>query len=221
MSVSRKANRSNSFTVYGVRVACASVLFTVAFGTTLVRAAEATTATFAGGCFWCVESDFDHVPGVQETISGYTGGHTEDPTYKSISDGRSGHREAVQIRFDPAVVTFAALVKIFLRSTDPTDGGGQFCDRGFTYTTAIYTANPQQEQTAKDAIKALTDSAQLPASIATVVQPGKRFYPAEDYHQNYYMKNPLRYKFYRFSCGRDARVKTLWGDDAHYGIKRD
>ena len=177
-------------------------------------------ATFAGGCFWCVESDFDNVPGVVRTVSGYTGGQLKDPTYKDVSAGGTGHREAVQIFFDPKKVTYAALLEVFWRSVDPTDSGGQFCDRGVSYETAIFANSPEQARLAKASKRKLQQSGALKQPIVTQVETAARFYPAEDYHQDYYKKNPLRYNFYRFSCGRDKRIKDLWGEDAHKGIAK-
>ena len=177
-------------------------------------------ATFAGGCFWCVESDFDSVPGVLRTISGYTGGNLKDPTYKEVSAGGTGHREAVQIFFDPAKVTYGALLEVFWRSVDPTDAGGQFCDRGVSYETAIFANTPEQARLAEASKRNLQNSGALKQPIVTRVETAARFYPAEDYHQDYYKKNPLRYKFYRFSCGRDKRIGDLWGEDAHKGITK-
>ncbi len=175
-------------------------------------------ATFAGGCFWCVESDFDQVPGVVRTVSGYTGGAVADPTYKRVSAGGTGHREAVQIFFDPKQVSYAALVEIFWRSVDPTDGGGQFCDRGESYETAIFANSLEQKQQAEASKRALQRSAVLGRPVVTPIEVAGPFYPAEDYHQDYYNKNPLRYGFYRYRCGRDSRIEALWGEDAHRGI---
>jgi peptide-methionine (S)-S-oxide reductase len=175
-------------------------------------------ATFAGGCFWCVEADFDAVPGVVRTVSGYTGGALADPTYKRVSAGGTGHREAVQIFYDPKRVTYAALVEIFWRSVDPTDGGGQFCDRGESYETAIFANSLEQKQQAEASKRALQRSAVLGRPVVTPIEVAGRFYPAEDYHQDYYNKNPLRYGFYRYRCGRDSRIEELWGEDAHRGI---
>ncbi len=175
-------------------------------------------ATFAGGCFWCVEADFDAVPGVVRTISGYTGGALADPTYKRVSAGGTGHREAVQIFYDPKRVSYAALVEIFWRSVDPTDGGGQFCDRGQSYETAIFANSLEQMQQAEASKRTLQRSRILDRPVVTPIEVAGQFYPAEDYHQDYYNKNPLRYGFYRYSCGRDARVEDLWGEDAYRGI---
>ncbi len=177
-------------------------------------------ATFAGGCVWCVESDFDAVPGVVRTVSGYTGGAVADPTYKRVSAGGTGHREAVQIFFDPKQVSYAALVEIFWRSVDPTDGGGQFCDRGEIYETAIFANSLEQKQQAEASKRALQRSAVLGRPVVTPIEVAGRFYPAEDYHQDYYHKNPLRYGFYRYNCGRNSRIEELWGEDAFRGIAK-
>lgn len=187
---------------------------------TLVQAAEQNkeTAIFAGGCFWCVESDFDHVPGVLQTISGYTGGTLENPTYRSVTAGGSGHYEAVEITFDPNIVSYADLLNIFWRSVDPTDDGGQFCDRGDSYKTAIFTRSESQNNLAEISKEEISASGALNKTVATPILPAKTFYPAEDYHQNYYEKNPVRYKYYRFSCGRDAKVEKIWGEQAYQGI---
>ena len=176
------------------------------------------TAIFAGGCFWCVESDFDHVPGVLETISGYIGGTTPNPTYKIVSAGGSGYYESVKITFDPTRISYGELLDIFWRSVDPTDDGGQFCDRGTSYKTAIFTTSAAQKEIAEASKSALNASDLLGVPVVTSILPAGTFYPAEDYHQNFYEKSPVRYKFYRFSCGRDARVEALWGKEAHRGI---
>ncbi len=179
---------------------------------------ELEIATFAGGCFWCVESDFDQVPGVARTVSGYTGGHVENPTYGQVSTDTTGHREAVQIYYEPERVNFADLIEIFWRTIDPTDAGGQFCDRGKSYTTAIFANTDEQSRVAKASKKTIESSGVLKQPVVTTIETAGRFYPAENYHQDYYKKNPLRYKFYRFSCGRDARVKDVWGEQAFRGI---
>lgn len=174
------------------------------------------TAIVAGGCFWCVESDFDSVPGVLETISGYTGGHVPNPTYQLVGSETTGHREAVRIRFDPAVISYEQLLTVFWRSIDPTDDGGQFCDRGESYKSAVFVLGPEQRQIAeKTKAKAEKDLGQ---SIVTTIEGAGIFYPAEDYHQDYYEKNSLTYKFYRWRCGRDERVRSVWGDAAYTGI---
>ena len=177
-------------------------------------------ATFAGGCFWCVESDFDFVPGVTRTVSGYTGGILKDPTYQQVTAGNSGHIEAVQIFFNPKKVSYEKLLDVFWRSVDPTDKGGQFCDRGDSYATSIFANSPEQKKIAEASLAMLQKSRVLKQPIVTPVRSAGAFYPAEGYHQDYYTKNPLRYKFYRLSCGRDARIKELWGDEAHKGIEK-
>ena len=182
--------------------------------------AKTEIATFAGGCFWCVESDFDQVSGVVKTVSGYTGGDLANPTYRQVSAGGTGHREAVQITFDPAKVSYAALLDVFWRSVDPTDAGGQFCDRGRSYETAIFANSPEQRRLSALSKARIDESGILKKEIVTPIEDAGQFYAAEDYHQGYYTKNPLRYKFYRFRCGRDARLKDVWGDEAMRGIAK-
>ncbi|MBO6717278.1 MAG: peptide-methionine (S)-S-oxide reductase MsrA [Rhizobiaceae bacterium] len=177
--------------------------------------AEMEVAIFAGGCFWCVEADFDKVSGVVSTTSGYIGGRTENPTYYDHSSG--GHREAVRIEFDNSRVSYDMLVSAFFHSIDPTDGGGQFCDRGHSYTTAVYTMNGAQAAAAEKAKQQAGRT--LGTGIATDIVSASTFWPAEDYHQNYYRKNPVRYKYYRNGCRRDARLEQVWGDDAMKGIR--
>ena len=174
--------------------------------------AHAETAIFAGGCFWCVESDMDHVPGVTSTISGYSGGDSASPTYYN----HAGHREVVKVEFDPAKVSYAQLVSTFLRTIDPLDDGGQFCDRGHSYSTAVYAVGDAQLAEAKKA-KAEAE-AKLGKPLATEIAPAKEFTEAEDYHQNYYQVNSAKYKYYRFACGRDERVKEVWGAEAYQGV---
>lgn len=181
-----------------------------------VGAAEPKTAIFAGGCFWCVESDFDKVPGVLETISGYTGGDVENPSYKQVTYGDTGHYEAVEVTYDPDKVSYEQLVDIFWRTVDPTDAGGQFCDRGNSYRTAVFVADEAERQAAEES--QLAAEAALGQKIVTAILESDEFWPAESYHQNYYEKNPLQYKYYRWRCGRDERVEELWGDAAHQGL---
>ena len=168
-------------------------------------------ATFAGGCFWCVESDFDKVPGVLSTTSGYIGGSAPNPTYQQVSGKNTGHAEAVEIVFDPAKVSYAALVEKFWRTIDPTTKDRQFCDAGNPYRTAIFTHDAAQAEVVKRSLAALEKSKPFKEPIVTEVVVASKFYPAEDYHQDYYLKNPVRYKYYRTSCGRDARLEQLWG----------
>lgn len=179
----------------------------------VATADDTETAIFAGGCFWCVEADFDKVDGVKETVSGYTGGHTENPTYKQVSHGGTGHYEAVRVVYDPAKVDYATLVDYFLRHVDPTDDGGQFCDRGDSYRTAIFVASPQERATAEAAIEKAGET--IGAEIVTPVLDASTFTDAEGYHQNYYVKNPQRYNYYRWACGRDERIEKVWSGQKH------
>lgn len=169
------------------------------------------TATFAGGCFWCTEADFDKVEGVISTTSGYIGGTVAKPTYEQVSAGRTGHTEAVQVVFDPARVSYEKLVNYFWRTIDPTVKDRQFCDAGPQYRSGIFTHDAEQKRIAEASKAALEKSKPFKAPIVTEITPATTFYPAEDYHQDYYVKNPIRYGYYRGGCGRDARLKELWG----------
>lgn len=191
------------------------LLFCLA-GAALAQAPAATTAlaTFAGGCFWCVESDFDKVPGVISTTSGYIGGSTANPTYEQVSSKSTGHAEAVQIVYDPAKVSYEKLVAYFWHTIDPTTKDRQFCDAGSPYRTAIFAHGEQQLKIAKASKAALDKTKPFKEPIVTEIVLASTFYPAEQYHQDYYQKNPLRYKYYRASCGRDGRLNQLWGDQA-------
>ena len=171
-------------------------------------------AVFAGGCFWCVESDFDKVPGVLSTTSGYTGGTTVNPSYEQVSGKSTGHAEAVEIVFDPAKVSYEKLVEHFWRTIDPTTKDRQFCDAGSPYRTAIFAQDAAQLKAAMASRQALEKTKPFKDAIVTEVVQGGPFYPAEAYHQDYYKKNPVRYNYYRSSCGRDARLKQLWGEQA-------
>ena len=167
---------------------------------------QTDTAIFAGGCFWCVESDFEKLPGVIEAISGYSGDDMQNPTYRNHAQ----HLEVAKIIFDPTIVTYDELLTYYWRHVDPTDAGGQFCDRGNAYKTAIY-ARPDQIDMAKASKMKLSETKPFAAPIVTPVLPAKRFWDAEDYHQDYYKKNPRKYKYYRNGCRRDARIEELWG----------
>lgn len=175
------------------------------------KPATTAKATFAGGCFWCVEADFDKVPGVLSTTSGYTGGTVPNPTYEQVSAKGTGHAEAVEIVFDPAVVSYEQLLQVYWRSIDPTTKDRQFCDVGNPYRTAIFTHGPAQAAAAQASLAALTRSKPFPEPIVTTIEAAGPFYPAEAYHQDYASKNPVRYRYYRTACGRDARLKSLWG----------
>ncbi|MDP2019226.1 peptide-methionine (S)-S-oxide reductase MsrA [Hydrogenophaga sp.] len=179
--------------------------------TVSVAAPVTAKATFAGGCFWCVESDFDKIPGVLSTTSGYIGGTVVNPTYQQVSGKGTGHAEAVEIVFDPAKVSYTTLVEKFWRTIDPTTKDRQFCDAGNPYRTAIFTHDAAQAEVVKRSLAALEKSKPFKEPIVTEVVAATRFYAAEDYHQDYYLKNPIRYKYYRTSCGRDARLQQLWG----------
>lgn len=168
-------------------------------------------AIFAGGCFWCVEADFDKIPGVVETISGFAGGHVANPSYHDVVEGGTGHLEVVKVIYDPNLVTYGTLVEKFWRTVDPIDAGGQFCDRGESYSTAIFYSSEEERALAQASRSALDASGVLPAKVATKVLEFSAFWPAETYHQDYYMKNPVRYRFYRAGCGRDQRLAFLWG----------
>jgi peptide-methionine (S)-S-oxide reductase len=168
-------------------------------------------ATFAGGCFWCMEPPYDQLDGVISTTSGYTGGSKADPTYREVASGGTGHFEAVQVAYDPAKVSYEELLEVFWHNVDPLDAGGQFCDRGDSYRTAIFAETPEQRQLAEASKQALADSGRFQQPIATEIVDASTFYPAEDYHQDYYEKNPIRYKFYRWNCGRDQRLAEVWG----------
>lgn len=167
-------------------------------------------AIFAGGCFWCMEPPYDQLEGVKETLSGYTGGHLDNPSYEQVTRENTGHYEAVKITYDPDQISFSTLLQVFWRNIDPLDAGGQFCDRGSSYRSAIFYLDEAQRQLAETSKQQVAKHVEQ--EVVTELLPAKKFYPAEDYHQNYYQKNPLRYKFYRHRCGRDARLEELWGN---------
>jgi peptide-methionine (S)-S-oxide reductase len=172
------------------------------------------TATFAGGCFWCMEPPYDKVQGVISTTSGYMGGTKLNPTYEEVSTGTTGHAEAVQVVYDPGKVSYAQLLHIFWRNVDPLTPNAQFCDHGPQYRSAIFFHDAEQKRLAEESKRQLESSGRFKAAIVTEIVPAATFYAAEDYHQDYYQKNPVRYQYYRFGCGRDARLKQLWGDEA-------
>ncbi len=174
-----------------------------AYGQTLAK------ATFAGGCFWCMEKPFDTLPGVVSTTSGYTGGQTANPSYRQVSSGKTGHAESMQVVYDPAQVSYEKLLDVFWHNVDPLDAGGQFCDRGTQYRSSIFFSDEPQRKLAEESKQGLEKSGIQP--IATQIVSASEFYPAEDYHQNYYETNALKYRFYRFACGRDQRLAEVWG----------
>jgi peptide-methionine (S)-S-oxide reductase len=184
-------------------VSLLGVMPPTAYGQTLAR------ATFAGGCFWCMEKPFDALPGVVSTTSGYTGGQTVNPSYRQVSSGNTGHAESVQVVYDPAQVGYEKLLEVFWHNVDPLDAGGQFCDRGSQYRSSIFFSDEPQRKLAEQSKQRLEQSGIQP--IATQIVSAGEFYPAEDYHQNYYKTNALKYRFYRFACGRDQRLAEVWG----------
>ena len=175
-----------------------------------VEKPAAAKATFAGGCFWCVEEAFDKVPGVTATISGYMGGHSKNPTYEQISTGRTGHAEVVQVEYDPKRVSYDKLLEAFWRNIDPTQKDAQFCDHGPQYRSAIFYHDAEQRKLADASKAALAKNKPFKGEIVTEITQASEFYAAEGYHQDYYQKNPVRYKFYKTGCGREARLKELW-----------
>lgn len=188
--------------------------FACCFFSAYIQGAESDTqeeAIFAGGCFWCVEHDFDQVKGVISTTSGYTGGHKVNPTYEEVSSGMTGHVEAVKVIFDPKEVSYQKLLDFYWHNVDPTRNDGQFCDTGSQYRPVIFYSNSNQRKLAEDYKEQMIKENKIHPILVEIL-PAQTFYPAEEYHQKYYKKNPLRYKFYRYTCGRDDRLKALWGD---------
>ena len=176
----------------------------------------AAVATFAGGCFWCMEPPYDKLPGVISTTSGYMGGSLRNPTYEEVSSGTTGHAEVVQVLYDPSKVSYGKLVEVFWVNVDPTVKDRQFCDAGSQYRTAIFVHSPEQRKVAEASKAALEKSKPFKDPIVTPIVDAGEFWPAEDYHQDYYRKNPVRYTYYRTGCGRDARLKALWGSAASH-----
>lgn len=168
-------------------------------------------ATFAGGCFWCMVKPFDEQPGIEKVVSGYTGGHVENPTYEQVCSEQTGHYEAVQITFDPEIFPYEKLLELYWQQIDPTDPGGQFYDRGQSYQTAIFYHNEEQRVSAESSKQKLQESGRFQKPIVTKILPAKPFYEAEDYHQHFYKKNPLRYNAYSHGSGRNAFIKEYWG----------
>ncbi len=173
-----------------------------------VMADNTKTATFAGGCFWCMQGEFAGIDGVSKVVSGYTGGTVKNPTYHQVSTGNTGHVEAIEVTYDPAKVSYQKLLDIFWENVDPLDPYGQFCDKGSQYRAGIFYHDEEQKQLAEKSKEKIKERFKEP--VATVVKPASEFYPAEDYHQDYYIKNKTRYKLYRMGCGRDERLKELW-----------
>ncbi|MCG8472119.1 MAG: peptide-methionine (S)-S-oxide reductase MsrA [Desulfobacterales bacterium] len=189
-----------------------TILWTLSTGA-ITMAEERKKATFAGGCFWCMEHPFEKLDGVFSVVSGYIGGHDKDPTYKEVSAGKTGHAEAVEITYDPSTISYEKLLEVFWRQVDPTDGGGQFVDRGSQYRTGIFYHDKAQKEAAVASKKALEDRMLFGKPVVTEITKATTFYPAEGYHQDYYKKNPIRYKFYRSRSGRDNFLKRYWKKD--------
>lgn len=205
---------TNRITLIVVGLAlCAGIsLHATAQGTAAAPAKPVpAVATFGGGCFWCMEEAFDKIPGVTATISGYMGGHTKNPTYQQVSMGNTGHAEVVRVEYDPKKVTYAKLLDAFWRNVDPTQKDGQFCDHGSQYRSAIFYHDDAQRRAAEDSRKALEKNKPFSGAIVTEITKAAEFYPAEGYHQDYYLKNTLKYKFYKTGCGREAQLKQVWG----------
>ena len=198
------------------RTAFLLILGLAAVASAASKQADTGVAIFAGGCFWCMEPPFDKLDGVLSTTSGYTGGKQANPTYKQVSSGRTNHREAVRIEYDPKRVSYDQLLETFWINIDPLDSRGQFCDKGPHYTSAIYGLDEEQFAAAQASKAALESEGKLKGDIKTEILSATPFYNAEDYHQDYYKKNPVRYKYYRWGCGRDARLKKLWGEAADH-----
>ncbi|MCM0080410.1 peptide-methionine (S)-S-oxide reductase MsrA [Geomonas sp. Red32] len=175
-------------------------------------ASQLQKATFAGGCFWCMEHPFDELPGVVSVTSGYTGGETKNPTYEEVSAGGTGHAESVEVLYDPSKISYQQLLTRYWHNIDPTTKDAEFCDHGHQYRSAIFFHNEEQHRLAVKSKQDLEKSRPFKGAIVTEIVPAGPFYPAEEYHQHYYKKNPIRYHYYRFACGRDQRLKDLWGD---------
>ena len=215
--------------IRGALAAAVALLMVGASGASGASGAEATkpaskpapaksprteTATFAMGCFWCGETQFETLPGVKSVVSGYAGGPEQRPTYEQVSAGATGHYEAIQITFDPAVTSYAKLLDLFWRGIDPTQADGQFCDRGRQYRSAVFANDATQKKLAEDSRRAIEASKVLKQPIVTEILPAAKFWPAEDYHQDFWKKDPERYRSYRQGCGRDRRLAELWGEKA-------
>ena len=209
MRLARAFGYQTLFCIFIILVPVSSMAFA---GDPQSISAKSESAIFAGGCFWCMEPPFDKLDGVVATTSGYIGGHQKDPTYKQVSAGVTGHTEAVEIVFDPKKVSYEKLLEVFWLNIDPLNGKGQFCDYGTQYRTGIFYLDENQQKLAGESREKVIKKLGKP--VATEITAATKFYPAEDYHQNYYQVNPVRYNYYRWSCGRDRRLKELWGERA-------
>ena len=190
------------------------LLLGLAVSVSLAAPPARETALFAGGCFWCEETAFEGLPGVISVVSGYTGGQKKSPTYEEVSSGSTGHAESVEVTYDPSKVTYEKLLYVFWRNVDPFQANGQFCDHGNQYRSAIFYKDEAQKRAAEESKRKLEEQPKFQGKIVTQIVPAATFYPAEDYHQDFYKKNPVRYHEYRLGCGRDRRLKEIWGDEA-------
>jgi len=196
-----------------------ALLLPLLLAATPLQAAPAQEAVFAGGCFWCLEHDLEHLDGVLDAVSGYSGGTLANPTYRQVSAGGTGHQEVVRVRFDPDRIAYSTLLRAYWRNIDPFDAGGQFCDRGGSYRPVIFTAGPLQAREAAQSVRqAARELRRPPSALAVVIQPLNRFWPAETYHQNYAERNSVKYNYYRWACGRDRRLDAVWGARARLSV---
>ncbi|NOT84673.1 MAG: peptide-methionine (S)-S-oxide reductase MsrA [Methylococcaceae bacterium] len=189
--------------------------------TPMAKLGNLSVATFAGGCFWCTESDFEKLTGVQDAISGFSGGHVANPSYDEVSSGTTGHVESVQVYYDPKIISYTALLDAFWRMVNPTDKGGQFVDRGEQYRSLIFYQNEAEQLAAEQSRRLLNESKRYSKPVITEIKKFEAFYPAEDYHQNYYKNNPIRYQYYRFRSGRDQYLEEIWGADLQGKVKQE
>ena len=202
-----------------MRVLAAFVAGLAVAGLVLASPPGRESAIFAGGCFWCEETAFEGLPGVVSVTSGYIGGHKKNPTYDEVSAGGTGHAEAVEVIYDPKVITYGKLLDVFWRNVDPFQANGQFCDHGTQYRSAIFYRGDSQRQAAEESKRKLEEEPRFRGKIVTQIVPATTFYPAEDYHQDFYKKSPIRYHTYRAGCGRDARLKAIWSEPVSGGHK--
>jgi peptide-methionine (S)-S-oxide reductase len=200
--------------MHACRVATLVIVAALGVSASAAEPPAVAKATFAGGCFWCMEPPFEALDGVISVTAGYTGGSKANPTYEEVSAGGTGHAESVEIVYDPTKVSYEKLLDVFWHNVDPTTADRQFCDKGRQYRTAIFYHDETQKRLAEESKQALERAKTLPGPIVTEIVAAGPFYPAEEYHQDYYKKNPVRYRYYRWGCGRDARLKEVWGDAA-------
>ncbi len=207
--------KSSVFSLFIVMVALLAINSYAETSKPKVKPEKLSIATFAGGCFWCTEADFEKLPGVYDAISGFSGGHVVNPSYEAVSMGKTGHVESVQVYYDPKLITYETLLEAFWRMVNPTDNDGQFVDRGNQYRTLIFYQTEEEKTKAEHSRQLLNESKRYPAPVVTEIKKFETFYPAEEYHQDYYKKNPIRYKYYRFNSGRDQYLEKTWGADVH------